>query len=221
MEPIKKIIIIQVSIFPVSAEQSNLWMLQKSKKAEFVRTVENIPYKFPGELKLGIFSSSVQNIQKRWECNIWIKKEICNTRLWAVMVSGLDGLAASVCEAHRDEYGPIWPISIAPWQVHLCCLRVDNPAVRSVADDIYVQLQKKGIEVIYDDRDVRAGVMFSDADLLGVPIRIVVSPRSLAENLVELSTRDKKVNRKVLKEAIVSETSNLIELLWKELEANV
>ena len=63
--------------------------------------------------------------------------------------------------------------------------------------------------------------MFSDADLLGVPIRIVVSPRSLAENLVELSTRDKKVNRKVLKEAIVSETSNLIELLWKELEANV
>lgn len=90
-----------------------------------------------------------------------------------------------------------------------------------MADDIYVQLQKKGIEVIYDDRDVRAGVMFSDADLLGVPIRIVVSPRSLAENLVELSTRDKKVNRKVLKEAIVSETSNLIELLWKELEANV
>ena len=84
-----------------------------------------------------------------------------------------------------------------------------------------MQLQKKGIEVIYDDRDVRAGVMFSDADLLGVPIRIVVSPRSLAENLVELSTRDKKVNRKVLKEAIVSETSNLIELLWKELEANV
>jgi len=134
---------------------------------------------------------------------------------------GVGRLAASVCEAHRDEYGPIWPISIAPWQVHLCCLRVDNPAVRSVADDIYVQLQKKGIEVIYDDRDVRAGVMFSDADLLGVPIRIVVSPRSLAENLVELSTRDKKVNRKVLKEAIVSETSNLIELLWKELEANV
>lgn len=134
---------------------------------------------------------------------------------------GVGRLAASVCEAHRDEYGPIWPISIAPWQVHLCCLRVDDPTVRSTADDIYAQLQKKGIEVIYDDRDVRAGVMFSDADLLGVPIRIIVSPRSLSENLVELSTRDKKVNRKVAKEAIISETCSLIEFLWEEIEASV
>lgn len=183
--------------------------------------MENIPYKFPGELKLGIFSSSVQNIQKRGESNIWIKKEICNTRLWAVMVSGLDGLLLPYVKRIGMNTGRFGRFRLRHGRyISVVCV-VDNPAVRSVADDIYVQLQKKGIEVIYDDRDVRAGVMFSDADLLGVPIRIVVSPRSLAENLVELSTRDKKVNRKVLKEAIVSETSNLIELLWKELEANV
>ncbi|MFR1517504.1 MAG: proline--tRNA ligase [Clostridia bacterium] len=134
---------------------------------------------------------------------------------------GVGRLAASVCEAHRDEYGPIWPISIAPWQVHICCLRSDDQTVKSAADDIYRHLQEKGVEAIYDDRDVRAGVMFSDADLLGVPVRIVVSPRSLGENLVELSTRDKKINQKVPKEEIVSATCELIENLKKEIEEKV
>ena len=134
---------------------------------------------------------------------------------------GVGRLAASVCEAHRDEYGPVWPISIAPWQVHICCLRADDPAVKCAADEIYAQLQEKGVEVIYDDRDVRAGVMFSDADLLGVPVRIVVSPRSLGENLVELSTRDKKITQKVPKEQIVFETCGLIEKLKKKIEEKV
>ena len=134
---------------------------------------------------------------------------------------GVGRLAASVCESHRDDYGPIWPISIAPWQVHICCLRADEPVVKAAADDIYNALLKKGVEVIYDDRDVRAGVMFSDADLLGVPVRVVVSPRSLGEDLIELSTRDKKVSKKVPKDTIVEEVCALIAELQREIEEKV
>ena len=110
---------------------------------------------------------------------------------------GIGRLAASVCEAHHDDYGPIWPISIAPWQVHLCAVRADDPAVRACADQLYEDLQGKGIEVIYDDRNISAGVMFSDADLLGVPIRVIVSPRNLRENCCEIVTRDKSICQKV------------------------
>ena len=134
---------------------------------------------------------------------------------------GVGRLAASVCESHRDDYGPIWPISIAPWQVHICCLRADDPVIKAAADEIYNLLQKKGIEVIYDDRDVRAGVMFSDADLLGVPVRVVVSPRSLGENMIELSTRDKRISKKVPKEQIIDEVCALIAELQKEIEEKV
>ena len=104
---------------------------------------------------------------------------------------GVGRLCASVCEVRHDDYGPIWPISIAPWQVHLCAMRVDKPEVREAADALYDKLQKAGVEVIYDDRAVSAGVMFSDADLLGVPVRVVVSPKTLARGAVEISARDK------------------------------
>ena len=110
---------------------------------------------------------------------------------------GVGRLAASVCEASHDDYGPIWPISIAPWQVHLCCVRSDDAECKAFADKLYADLQRDGVEVIYDDRDVRAGVMFSDADLLGTPLRVVVSPRNLGEGVVEITSRDKSINMKV------------------------
>ena len=111
---------------------------------------------------------------------------------------GVGRLAASVCEARHDDYGPIWPITIAPWEVHLCCIRPDDAVTKRTADELYEELQKQKIEVIYDDREgIRAGQMFADADLLGVPIRVVVSPRNLKENLIEITTRDKKENLRV------------------------
>ena len=103
---------------------------------------------------------------------------------------GVGRLAASVCEAHHDEYGPIWPKSIAPWQVHLCCLRADDAETHAYADRLYSELEDAGVEVIYDDRNVSAGIMFSDADLLGVPLRVIVSPRNMKEGAVELAARD-------------------------------
>jgi len=110
---------------------------------------------------------------------------------------GVGRTAASVCEAYHDEYGPIWPMSIAPWQVHICALRSDEPEVAEIAPKLYADLQKAGVEVIYDDRLVRPGFMFSDADLLGVPVRAVVSPKNCKEGVVEIVTRDKTLSEKV------------------------
>lgn len=111
---------------------------------------------------------------------------------------GIGRLAASVCEAKHDDYGPIWPISIAPWEVHLCCIRPDDEDTKRIADDFYTKLKSRNVDVIYDDREgIRAGQMFADADLLGVPIRMVVSPRNLKENHIEIVTRDKSINESV------------------------
>ena len=109
---------------------------------------------------------------------------------------GVGRLAASVCEAHHDDHGPIWPMAIAPWQVHLCAVRADDPTVREFADNLYNTLLARGVEVIYDDRSVSAGVMFNDADLLGVPLRVVVSPRNMKQGVVEIAARDKSFSDK-------------------------
>ena len=134
---------------------------------------------------------------------------------------GVGRLAASVCEAHHDDYGPVWPISIAPWQVQLCCVRSDDAACKSFADGLYDAMQKDGIEVMYDDRDVRAGVMFSDADLLGTPVRVVVSPRNMGEGLVEISTRDKSVNIKVPKDEALDAVKKVVADLFAAIDAKV
>ena len=127
---------------------------------------------------------------------------------------GVGRTAASICEAYHDDYGPIWPMSIAPWQVHLCALRSEEPEVAELANRLYRELQQAGVEVIFDDRvGVRPGFMFSDADLLGVPIRAVVSPKNLAEGLVEISTRDKSLAEKVSADTAVEYLKNLVKEL--------
>ena len=129
---------------------------------------------------------------------------------------GVGRLAASVCEAHRDDYGPIWPISIAPWHVHLCSMRPDNEEVAAMSQKIYDELTAKGIEVIWDDRPVSAGVMFADADLLGVPVRMIVSPKGLKSGTIEISTRDKSMQeRKPIEEAVDFVCSYVVDELAK------
>ncbi len=127
---------------------------------------------------------------------------------------GIGRLAASICEAHHDEYGPIWPPAVAPWQVHLCAVRSDDAEVKAYADRLYEELQDKGIEVIYDDRKVSAGVMFSDADLLGVPFRVIVSPRNRKQNIVEIISRDKSINA-------AAPMENAAEEVWKMLTERI
>ncbi len=121
---------------------------------------------------------------------------------------GVGRLAAAICEVHHDDYGPIWPKAIAPYQVHLCAVRPDNEEVKELADKLYDELQKRNVEVIYDDRNVSAGIMFSDADLLGVPLRVIVSPRNVKNGVVELVARDKSFSLNAPIESVLDEILN-------------
>ncbi|HQQ40902.1 MAG TPA: His/Gly/Thr/Pro-type tRNA ligase C-terminal domain-containing protein, partial [Clostridia bacterium] len=120
---------------------------------------------------------------------------------------------ASVCEESHDDYGPIWPISLAPWEAQICVLRADQEEPKRVGEELYAALTKAGVEAIIDDRPVSAGVVFSEADLIGAPIRLTVSPRNLADGMIELTTRDKSVKRQVS----VAETLTAVLALKQEL----
>ncbi len=101
---------------------------------------------------------------------------------------GVGRSLASIAEESADEKGLNWPMAIAPWQIYLCPLRNDDENVANVAEQLYKSLSKN-FEIIYDDRKVSAGVKLTDSELMGFPIRVVVSPRSLSENQAEITIR--------------------------------
>ncbi len=127
---------------------------------------------------------------------------------------GVGRLIASICEESHDKYGPIWPISIAPWQVEICNLRADDEYVNGIAENLYADLSKN-LEVLYDDRNIRPGSMFADADLFGIPVRVVVSPKNLEQGMLEISTRDKSVKTTVKLEEAKAFILELVEELYK------
>jgi prolyl-tRNA synthetase len=102
---------------------------------------------------------------------------------------GTERLLAAVVEANHDERGIIWPPELAPYQAHLVALGVDRPDVAGAADRLYADLQAAGVAVLYDDREESPGVKFNDADLLGMPLRLTISARTLAQDSVELKRR--------------------------------
>ena len=105
---------------------------------------------------------------------------------------GIGRLMAAVIELNHDDKGIMWPKSVAPFQVYLCPLYMDNAEVVKQADGLYETLTGMGIEVLYDDRTESPGVKFNDADLLGIPVRVTVSPRSLEKGSVEIKLRSEK-----------------------------
>ncbi len=105
---------------------------------------------------------------------------------------GLGRLLAAIVEQSHDDKGIIWPLSATPYQVHLCPLSLDKPAVAPTAETLYQELQKEGIEVLFDDRDDSPGIKFNDADLLGMPLRLTLSPRTLQRQSVEAKWRTEK-----------------------------
>ena len=102
---------------------------------------------------------------------------------------GVERAMASVVERSHDEAGIIWPVSIAPWEVVVTVVKPKDVATNEAAVALYEALRGEGIEVILDDRDERPGVKFKDAELVGIPYRVTVGPRGLAEGKVELSRR--------------------------------
>ncbi len=112
-----------------------------------------------------------------------------------VMVMGCYGIGversvASVIELSHDKYGPIWPFSIAPFEVHICALNMNKDGVKELAETVYKDLKEAGVDVLFDDRNEKAGFAFNDADLIGVPYRLIISPKSVANQQIEFKTRD-------------------------------
>jgi prolyl-tRNA synthetase len=105
---------------------------------------------------------------------------------------GVGRLLACVAEENHDDHGLIWPVTIAPYQVHLVLLRgKGTPEAEETANHLYKDLRAAGVDVLYDDRDESPGVKFNDADLIGLPIRLTVSERALAQGGVEMKLRSK------------------------------
>lgn len=134
---------------------------------------------------------------------------------------GVGRLMASVCEEHHDQYGPVWPISIAPWEIEICALRADQAHVKEEANKLYKSLMDEGYEVLFDDRTVSAGFMFSDADLLGSPVRIVISPKTLDRGEVEIVTRDKTIKEDVPLENAMQRTKEIVAELYARINSHV
>ena len=108
---------------------------------------------------------------------------------------GVGRIMATAVEQSHDDKGIIWPFSIAPYHVALVGLDLESEENRQAAEQLYADLNKGGVEVLYDDRSETAGVKFNDADLIGLPIRAVVSKRSLRNGGIELKLRSQKESR--------------------------
>ena len=123
---------------------------------------------------------------------------------------GVSRLMAAAVEQNHDEKGIIWPAAIAPYQVYLCPLYREGTKVAEVSEKLYKDLNEAGIEVLFDDRDAAPGVKFNDADLIGIPYRITVSPRTLEKNGVEFKKRTEKASEIVPLADIIKKIKGLI-----------
>ena len=133
---------------------------------------------------------------------------------------GVGRLLACIAEEHHDDFGLCWPISVAPYQVQLILLRGDQ-ASEAVAEQLYTELQRAGVEVLFDDRAERPGVKFMDADLIGLPLRVTVGDRALKRGGVELKQRTSKDVTLVPVAEAVAHIQNEIAKLMQEIDATV
>jgi prolyl-tRNA synthetase len=108
---------------------------------------------------------------------------------------GVSRMAAACIEQNYDERGILWPAHIAPYHVHLLNLTPKDEAVTAACDALYERLQREGVEVFYDDRNLRPGEKFGDADLIGLPVRLCLSKRTMEQNQVEYKLRTEKESK--------------------------
>ncbi len=134
---------------------------------------------------------------------------------------GIGRVLACIAEAHNDEYGLIWPITVAPYQVHIAALLGNDTKVAEVAETLYANLQAAGIEVLYDDRDESPGVKFMDADLIGIPLRLTVGRRALKKGGVEFKRRDQPERTVVPLADVVATVQAQIAILESEIATQV
>lgn len=102
---------------------------------------------------------------------------------------GIGRCLASIAEENSDEKGLVWPMSVAPWHIYLCPIRYDDAVVKEKADYLYKKLTAENFEVLFDDRVVSPGVKFNDSELMGIPVRIVISPKTIENGQYEITIR--------------------------------
>jgi prolyl-tRNA synthetase len=112
---------------------------------------------------------------------------------------------AAIVESHHDAQGIVWPIAVAPFQVAVVIAQADDAATNAVGEHVYEQLRGAGVDVIVDDRQERAGVKFRDVELVGIPLRVTVGKRGLADRVVELTERATGRTRTVPVDEVVDE----------------
>jgi len=126
---------------------------------------------------------------------------------------GLARTAAAAIEQNHDADGIIWPMPLAPFQVLLLPVNMNDPVVRQAAEELYQQLEEGGVEVLLDDRDVRPGVKFKDGDLLGIPLRVTVGSRYKERGVVEIRTRADRHVERVAKDGVLAMVRRMIRQL--------
>lgn len=131
---------------------------------------------------------------------------------------GVGRAIASIIQNSYDDKGMILPISVAPWTIHICPVRIDNEEVKKLSFDIYNTLREKGIDTLIDDRDMSPGTKFADADLMGMPIRVVVSPKLVANGEIEIKIRKTGEMVVVKTEELYEKLDEIIHSLEKELQ---
>lgn len=134
---------------------------------------------------------------------------------------GLGRLMACIAEIHNDDFGLLWPVTVAPYHVHLITLGPPDGASRAVADDIYDNMTRFGLQVLYDDRNRSPGVKFNDADLIGIPLRLTIAKRGLAQGQAELKQRNQKEREWVPLPDVIEILHNRIANLTADINASV
>ncbi len=151
------------------------------------------PYQFLTAMEIGHTFQLGTRYSKPLEANFRDEKGEVHPIVMGCYGIGVNRLIAAAIEQHNDEKGIVWPISIAPFQIILMTLNEADEKSRAFALKLYGELEKASYEVLYDDRNERVGVKFNDAELIGIPIQVIVSERNLAEGQIEIKTRkDKK-----------------------------
>jgi len=117
---------------------------------------------------------------------------------------GIGRAVAAIAETHRDDRGLIWPVSVAPYEAVITVVSIKDDASMAAADALYTDLKSRGIDVILDDRNARAGVKFADSELIGIPFRITIGPRALADGEVEFTPRATGDTERVSIESVVA-----------------
>ncbi|URM98803.1 proline--tRNA ligase [Actinomadura madurae] len=124
---------------------------------------------------------------------------------------GVERAMAAIVETHHDERGIVWPLSVAPYQVAVVAAQSDDAAVAGAAEDVYAGLTAAGAEVVIDDRPERAGVKFRDVELTGIPFRVTVGRRGLAEGVAEVTVRATGETSKIALDSVVAHVRALLD----------